>query len=64
MALGFAAIQAAVQGQAGGRQGATDTIPLDSDDIAGVVTGPKGPEAGVWLLPKPQAFRRSSPESS
>ena len=50
MALGFAAIQAAVQGQAGGRQGATDTIPLDSDDIAGVVTGPKGPEAGVWVI--------------
>ncbi len=50
MALGFAAIQTAVQGQAGGRQGATDTIPLDSDDIAGVVTGPKGPEAGVWVI--------------
>ena len=50
MALGFAAIQAVVQGQAGGRQGATDTIPLDSDDIAGVVTGPKGPEAGVWVI--------------
>ena len=50
MALGFAAIQTAVQGQAGGRQGATDTVPLDSDDIAGVVTGPKGPEAGVWVI--------------
>ncbi len=50
MALGFAAIQTVVQGQAGGRQGATDTIPLDSDDIAGVVTGPKGPEAGVWVI--------------
>ena len=50
MALGFAAIQTAVQGQAGGRQGATDTIPLDSDDIGGVVTGPKGPEAGVWVI--------------
>jgi hypothetical protein len=50
MALGFAAVQTAVQGQAGGRQGAPDTIPLDNDDIAGVVTGPKGPEAGVWVV--------------
>jgi hypothetical protein len=50
MALGFAAIQAAVPGQAGGPQGAADTIPLDNDDISGVVTGPKGPEAGVWVI--------------
>ena len=25
-------------------------IAVDSDDIAGVVTGPKGPEAGVWVI--------------
>jgi hypothetical protein len=25
-------------------------IPMDSDDIAGVVTGPNGPEAGVWVI--------------
>ena len=24
------------------------TVPVDDDDIGGVVTGPKGPEAGVW----------------
>ena len=23
---------------------------IDSDDIGGVVTGPKGPEAGVWVI--------------
>ena len=23
---------------------------MDGDDIAGVVTGPKGPEAGVWVI--------------
>ena len=23
-------------------------VPMDTDDIAGVVTGPIGPEAGVW----------------
>ena len=26
------------------------SIPLDPDDVAGVVTGPKGPEAGVWVI--------------
>ena len=25
-------------------------VPLDADDIAGVVTGPRGPEAGVWVM--------------
>ncbi len=25
-------------------------IPIDSDDIAGVVSGPTGPEAGVWVI--------------
>src|SRR4030095_4831886 len=24
--------------------------PVDGDDIGGVVTGPKGPEAGVWVI--------------
>ncbi len=32
------------------RQGGGATIPIDADDIAGVVTGPKGPEAGVWVI--------------
>src|SRR5262245_53579619 len=26
------------------------TIAIDDDDIGGVVTGPKGPEAGVWVI--------------
>src|SRR5688572_31375315 len=26
------------------------TVPIDPDDIAGVVTGPAGPEAGVWVI--------------
>ena len=30
--------------QAGGR------VPLDADDIGGVVTGATGPEAGVWVI--------------
>ena len=30
--------------QAGG------AIPIDNDDLGGTVTGPKGPEAGVWVI--------------
>ena len=26
------------------------TVALDKDDIAGTVTGPGGPEAGVWVI--------------
>jgi hypothetical protein len=25
-------------------------ITIDADDIGGVVTGPAGPEAGVWVI--------------
>src|SRR5262245_5742214 len=33
-----------------GRQTAGEAIPIDTDDIGGVVTGPKGPEGGVWVI--------------
>ena len=26
------------------------TVAIDSNDIGGVVTGPNGPEAGVWVI--------------
>ncbi len=29
---------------------ATPAVAIDADDIGGVVTGPKGPEAGVWVI--------------
>ena len=29
---------------------ATDAVAIDPDDIAGVVTGAGGPEAGVWVI--------------
>ena len=35
-----------VQGQGGGQA----AVAIDPDDIGGVVTGPKGPEAGVWVV--------------
>ena len=40
-----AAVVAVLAGQAPG-----GAIPMDGDDIAGVVTGPDGPEAGVWVI--------------
>jgi hypothetical protein len=28
----------------------TETVRIDKDDLGGVVTGPNGPEAGVWVI--------------
>jgi hypothetical protein len=39
----------AVLGLTGAGQ-APARVSIDGDDIAGVVTGPKGPEAGVWVV--------------
>jgi hypothetical protein len=36
-------------GQAG-RQGTRLSVAVDADDIGGVVTGSRGPEAGVWVI--------------
>ena len=33
-----------------GCQPSAPAIPMDDDDIAGAVTGPDGPEAGVWVI--------------
>ena len=32
------------------QRGATNQISIDADDIAGVVTSSRGPEAGVWVI--------------
>jgi hypothetical protein len=37
---------AGVQGQVAQQT----TVAVDNDDIGGVVTGPRGPEAGVWVI--------------
>jgi hypothetical protein len=31
-------------------QGAAAAPPIDADDIGGIVTGARGPEAGVWVV--------------
>ncbi|MFL6825487.1 MAG: carboxypeptidase-like regulatory domain-containing protein, partial [Bradyrhizobium sp.] len=46
-AIGIAAMAVAVPAPAGAQQAA---VAIDNDDIGGVVTGPSGPEAGVWVI--------------
>ena len=56
-AIGLAAWLAPVQGSA------QTAVAIDDDDIGGVVTGPSGPEAGVWVIAEtndlPTQFARS-----
>jgi hypothetical protein len=46
-AIGIAAMAVAMAAPAGAQQAAFE---FDKDDIGGVVTGPSGPEAGVWII--------------
>jgi len=46
--LGTAATLLAAFATAASTQAQTPAITIDGDDIGGVVTGPRGPEAGVW----------------
>ena len=41
-------VRVAASIDAGQQAGAT--VAVDNDDLGGVVTGPKGPEAGVWVI--------------
>ena len=34
----------------GAQAGAGTAVRVDADDIGGIVTGPNGPEAGVWVI--------------
>ena len=42
-------VAAALTGVRAG-QVTTGSVAIDDDDIGGVVTGPRGPEAGVWVI--------------
>ena len=67
-AIGIAAMAVAVPAPAGAQQAA---VEIDKDDIGGVVSGPNGPEAGVWVIAetselptkyaKMRRYRRSRP---
>ena len=47
-AIGIAASSIGVPAPAMAQQAAA--VAIDNDDIGGVVTGPSGPEAGVWVI--------------
>ena len=49
LALGLAVFVVATTPELRGRQ-ASGGVQVDEDDIGGVVTGPNGPEAGVWVI--------------
>ena len=46
-AIGIAAMAATVPDPLAAQQ---SVVAIDNDDIGGVVTGPSGPEAGVWVI--------------
>src|SRR5690242_12129204 len=60
MAIGCALFGSGGAALAQGRPSAD--IAIDADDIAGVVTGERGPEAGVWVIAEttdlPTKFRK------
>ena len=50
LAVGGAVIVTASLAGTGEGQGGSPAVAIDADDLGGVVTGPKGPEAGVWVI--------------
>ena len=48
--VGIAVFLAASLARLSAGQVASGPIAIDADDIAGVVTSAKGPEAGVWVI--------------
>ncbi|MBI4888568.1 MAG: carboxypeptidase regulatory-like domain-containing protein [Acidobacteria bacterium] len=50
VAVGLAVLWAAAPMNTSALQVAGDAVRIDNDDIGGVVRGPRGPEAGVWVI--------------
>jgi hypothetical protein len=50
VAAGIAAVLAACAAQQSGQQETGAAVSIDNDDIGGVVTSAKGPEAGIWVI--------------
>ena len=52
----------AAQDAGGAARHAAEQVSIDADDIGGVVTSSKGPEAGVWVIAEtnelPTQFRK------
>jgi hypothetical protein len=49
-AAGFAALVTAASAVVGSTDLHGQAVQIDADDIGGIVTGPNGPEAGVWVI--------------
>ena len=49
-ALSVAAFLIVLPLQLSGQQSTNTNVRIDNDDIGGVVTSAKGPEAGVWVI--------------
>ncbi|MGE5303206.1 MAG: carboxypeptidase-like regulatory domain-containing protein, partial [Alphaproteobacteria bacterium] len=50
LAIGIALVVAGLPARLKGQQKNTAPVQIDNDDIGGVVTSAKGPEAGVWVI--------------
>src|SRR5712664_3251410 len=50
LAIGIALLMSASQTSINAGQATGDTVSIDNDDLGGVVTSAKGPEAGVWVI--------------
>jgi hypothetical protein len=50
LATGMAAVPLLSHLGVSAQQASAGAVTVDPDDIGGVVTGPKGPEAGVWVI--------------
>ena len=56
-----AALLAALPGRLSSQQAAA--VRVDADDVGGMVTSAKGPEAGVWVIAETTNYQPSLPRS-
>ena len=57
LALSAALLASALLVRSSGAGADSVNVPIDRDDIGGVVTGPNGPEAGVWVIAETRDLR-------
>ena len=50
VAVGIALLLSASQASIDAGQPAGGAVPIDNDDLGGLVSSAKGPEAGVWVI--------------
>src|SRR5438477_4938647 len=50
VAAGLCILFVTIDSRISARQASPPAVAIDADDIGGVVTGAKGPEAGVWVI--------------